>query len=81
MTRKGKMIQKKNSWYHWLALMFKQFITETAMRPQYVVVDIYECKKTGFTKAILKLSERHTIEKNISDILTHHEYDKSNWRK
>lgn len=62
-------MEQKNSWYAWLSLMLKEFIAETATKPQYEIVDIFECKKTGFTKAVIKLSERHTIEKNISDII------------
>jgi hypothetical protein len=62
------MLQKV-SWYSWLALMFKEFIVETANKSQYKIVDIYECKKTGFTKAVVQMSERHIIEKNISDIV------------
>ena len=38
------------------------------------MVDIYECKKTGFIKAVIKLAERHTIEKNISDIIIDNEF-------
>ncbi|RUR09706.1 hypothetical protein [Legionella septentrionalis] len=62
------MIRKVN-WYNWLLLALKEFIRETSAKPLYEVVDIYECSKTGFTKAVLKLAERHTIEKRISDIV------------
>ena len=54
--------------------MFREFMIETANKPLYEVVNIYECKKTGFTKAVIKLSERHTIEKNISDIVVDNEF-------
>jgi len=43
------MMKQQISWYHWLYVMFKEFISETATQSQYEVVDIYECKKTGFT--------------------------------
>ncbi|CEG62185.1 hypothetical protein [Legionella micdadei] len=66
-------MSQKISWYNWLFLMFKEFVAETTNRSQYEIVDIYECKKTGFTKAVVKLSERHTIEKNISDIVLDNE--------
>ncbi|NSL19600.1 hypothetical protein HRQ65_14505 [Tatlockia micdadei] len=66
-------MRQKISWYNWLFLMFKEFVAETTNRSQYEIVDIYECKKTGFTKAVVKLSERHTIEKNISDIVLDNE--------
>ncbi|HHU0122950.1 TPA: hypothetical protein ACT9L9_003046 [Legionella pneumophila] len=62
-------MKQKIGWYEWLAGMLKEFIAETAKKPQYEIVDIFECKKTGFTKAVIKLSERHTKEKNISDII------------
>ncbi|HCR5123811.1 TPA: hypothetical protein OO122_003114, partial [Legionella pneumophila] len=62
-------MKQKISWYEWFADMLKEFVAETAKKPQYEIVDIFECKKTGFTKAVIKLSERHTKEKNISDII------------
>lgn len=34
------------------------------------VIDVYECEKTGHTRAVIKLSGRHIIEKNICDIIT-----------
>ncbi|HHS8321904.1 TPA: hypothetical protein ACTUO9_002021 [Legionella anisa] len=67
-------MSQKLSWYNWVFLMFKEFISETANKSQYEVVNIYECKKTGFTKAVIKLSERHTIEMNISDIVVDNEF-------
>lgn len=66
-------MKHKISWYEWLAAMLKEFVTETAKKPQYEIVDIFECKKSGFTKAVIKLSERHTQEKNISDIIMDNE--------
>lgn len=54
---------KKIGWYEWFAGMLKEFVAETAKKSQYEIVDIFECKKTGFTKAVIKLSERHTKEK------------------
>lgn len=63
----------KIGWYEWLACMLREFIAETAKKPQYEIVDIFECKKTGFTKAVVKLSERHIKEKNISDIIMDNE--------
>lgn len=49
-------------------------MAETINKSQYEIVNVYECKKTGFTKAVIKLSERHTIEKNISDIVVDNEF-------
>ncbi len=49
--------------------MFKEFVTETTTKSQYEIVNLYECEKTGFMKAVIKLSERHFVEKNISDIV------------
>ncbi|KTC84960.1 hypothetical protein [Legionella brunensis] len=65
---------QKASWYNWLTQMFKEFMVETTNKSLYEVVNIYECKKTGFTKAVIKLSERHAIEKNISDIIVDNEF-------
>ncbi len=62
-------MKQKIGWYEWFACMLKEFAAETAKKPQYEIVDIFECNKTGFTKAVIKLSERHIKEKNISDII------------
>lgn len=67
-------MDQKISWYKWFSVMFKEFMTEAMDKTQYEIVNIYECKKTGFTKAVIKLSERHTIEKNISDIVTDNDF-------
>ncbi|MFO9238423.1 hypothetical protein SC979_09990 [Legionella pneumophila serogroup 1] len=66
-------MKERISWYEWFAAMLKEFVAETAKKPKYEIVDIFECKKTGFTKAVIKLSERHTKEKNISDIIMDNE--------
>ena len=50
--------------------MFKAFVAESTAKSQYEIIEIYECPHTGFTKAAIKLSGRHIIEKNISDIVT-----------
>ncbi|QBS11051.1 hypothetical protein E4T55_03415 [Legionella israelensis] len=62
-------MSEKLNWFNWIFLMFKEFMVEMSTKPHYEVVDIYECKKTGFTKAVVKLAERHIIEKNISEIV------------
>lgn len=62
-------MDKKSNWFSWVSAMIKEFIIESKNKPQYEVVELYECEKTGFTKAIVKLSGRHVIEKNISDIV------------
>ncbi|HAT8326966.1 TPA: hypothetical protein GDD11_15215 [Legionella pneumophila] len=62
-------MKEKISWYEWFAASLKEFMMETAKKPLYEVVDIFECKKTGFTKAVIKLSERHIKEKNIADVI------------
>ncbi|WP_392538578.1 hypothetical protein [Legionella sp. 227] len=67
------MMKERISWYEWFAAMLKEFVAETAKKLKYEIVDIFECKKTGFTKAVIKLSERHTKEKNISDIIMDNE--------
>lgn len=66
-------MNQKLGWYNWFLVMFKEFLTETANKSQYEIVNIYECNKTGFKKAVIKLSERHTIEKNISEIIVDNE--------
>lgn len=62
-------MKQRVNWYEWLASMVKEFMVEAKTRHQYEIVDIFECKKTRFTKAVIKLSERHTKEANISDII------------
>lgn len=63
-------MERKASWMEWFALSLKEFVQEAKAKPEYEIMDIYECPKTGFTKAEIKLSGRHIIEKNISDIIT-----------
>ena len=58
------------TWVNWFIKMFKEFIAESTTRSRFEIVDIYECSRTGFIKAVVKLSGRHTVEKNISDIVT-----------
>jgi len=67
-------MSQKINWYNWLSLTFKEFIAASAAKSRYEIVDVRECEKTGFTKAVIKLSERHTIEKNISDIVVDEEF-------
>lgn len=62
-------IKTNGNWITWISAMFKEFLQEVTIQPKHKIVDIYECKKTGFIKAIVQLSNRHTIEKNISDIV------------
>lgn len=66
-------MKQKVSWYEWLGILLKEFKTEIANKPQYEIVDLLECKKTGFTVAIVKLSERHTIEEYICDLINNNE--------
>jgi hypothetical protein len=49
--------------------MFKEFLAEKIEKSECEILELYECKDTGFTKAVIKLSSRHTIEKYISDIV------------
>lgn len=62
-------MQKKNLIYRFWFLL-KEFLTDVTKKSEYQVIDIYECQKTGFTKAEIKLSGRHIITKNISDVIT-----------
>lgn len=66
-------MERQNKFILWLAAMFKEFVAETAKRPLYEVVDLYECQKTGFTRIVICLGGRHTIEKNISDVIIDNE--------
>ena len=49
---------------------FREFIKEILKKYEYEVLNIYECPKTGFKKAEIKLAGRHIIEKYISEIVT-----------
>lgn len=62
-------MEKKLNLLTWLSTLLKEFVVEAASKPQYEIVELYECPKTGFIKAIIKLGSRHTIEKNISAIV------------
>ena len=64
----------KINWLHWFGERLKEFFIEHADKPQYEIVEIVECRQTGFIKAIIKLSGRHIIEKNISDIVTDNDF-------
>jgi len=57
------------NWINWLTKMFKEFLAEKIEKSECEILELYECKDTGFTKAVIKLSSRHTIEKYISDIV------------
>ena len=59
LTKELNVMSEKISWYNWLGVMFKEFLAEKANQPNYVIVDINECKKTGFIKAVIKLADRH----------------------
>jgi len=62
-------MKEKVNWYEWFAGTLKEFVAEIVTKPRYEIVDVFECKKTSFTKAVIKLSERHTQERNIGDII------------
>ncbi|HHF7347389.1 TPA: hypothetical protein ACPSKE_000549 [Legionella feeleii] len=68
------MMNQKAGWDHWLTLIFKEFMGETQTKSRYEIINIYECKKTGFTKAVLEVSKCRTIEKNIRDIVVDKEF-------
>lgn len=50
--------------------MLKEFISDFSKESAYEIIDIFECPNTALTKAEIKLSGRHIIEKNINDIVT-----------
>lgn len=66
-------MNEKISWYGWFAAMVNDFMVDAAKRPLCEVVDVFECEKTGFTKAVVKLSERHIKTKNISELIIDNE--------
>src|SRR5438552_2183713 len=49
--------------------IFKEFVSDSISNSKFQIVDIFECQKSGFIKAVIKLASRHTIEKNISEIV------------
>lgn len=67
-------MSKKISLFRWVREMFKEFVEETSSKQPYKIVDIFECKKTGFIRAVIKLSGSHSITKNISDIVTDNQF-------
>jgi hypothetical protein len=64
----------KINWITWLKQNVKEFILEPKSSTPYEIIELYTCEETGFTKAIIKLSGRHSIEKYISDIITDNEF-------
>jgi hypothetical protein len=63
-------MDKKKYWINWFISMLKEFLSELTKKSKYEILNIYECQKTNFIKAEIKLSGRHIIEKNISEIVT-----------
>lgn len=63
-------MDRNKNWMNGIVSMFKEFISDTVKKSEYEILDIYECQQTGFTKAEIRLSGRHIIEKNISEIVT-----------
>lgn len=63
-------MERINGLINRIVTTFKEFFSDLAKKSEYEILDIYECQKTGFTRAEIKLSGRHIIEKNISDIVT-----------
>lgn len=61
---------KKQDLTKWLMTMFKTFLEDTVKEGVYEILDIYVSKESGFTIAQVRLSGRHIVEKNISDIVT-----------
>lgn len=59
----------KRNWIKKILDIFKDFIIDTNKKTLFEIVDLYECNKTGITKAVIKFSKRHIQEKNINDII------------
>lgn len=68
------MISVQMNWVNWLTKMFKEFLVEKIEKSEHEILELLECNKTGFTKAVIKLSGRHTIEKYISDIVIDNDF-------
>lgn len=62
------------NWINWLGKMLKEFLAEKIEKSEYEILELFECNKTGFTKAVIKLSGRHTIEKYVSDIVIDNDF-------
>lgn len=67
-------MKQRISWCTWFGLMFKEFMVETATKSDCEVAELIECEKTGFLMAVIKLSERHTKDRYISDIIIDNEF-------
>ena len=63
-------MDRKGNWISWLAVSFKEFTRYHATKPECEILDIYVCHKSGTTKAEIKLSGRHIIERSISELVT-----------
>lgn len=50
--------------------IFKEFFFYLGTENNYKIVNLYECQKSGFMRAVIQVSSRHIIEKNISDLIT-----------
>lgn len=68
------MMSAQINWINWLGKMLKEFLAEKIEKSEYEILELFECSKTGFTKAVIKLSGRHTIEKYISDIVVDNDF-------
>lgn len=64
----------KTNFLTWVGGMFKEFVAESTTKPQYEIADIFECPKSGFIRAVIKLSSSHSVTKNISDIITDNDF-------
>ena len=63
------MMNRKMNFFAWLSGMVVEFLNEPVSKSKYHIVDIFECKKTGHTKVVIKLSGSQSIIKNIDDII------------
>jgi len=59
-----------NRYIKWIISTYRDFISDLTKKYQSEILDIYECQTTGSTKAEIKLSGRHIIEKNLGEVVT-----------
>lgn len=62
-------MSKKKNRMNWAISLLKDFISDFKKKLEYEIIDTYECPKTRFTKAEIRLSSRQIIAKNRHFIL------------
>lgn len=63
-------METKVNIFEWLNTKLKEFMHEKICSPEYEVVDLRNCIKTGAKIAVIKVGSRHIIEKYVNEIIT-----------